>query len=119
MIVTYFYDIKLVWLKIIPKSSIFFISFNFTHTNSQSKCDKKTQLTLFEETSRAIPTGRKTIPIRKNTGRTVEAVRIGCHAGSFCCLNFESKIKINHNKNKNSLYRSYLFTHKMLLQTDM
>ena len=28
--------------------------------------------------------------MKKNIGNTVDAVKIGCHAGSFCCLNLES-----------------------------
>ena len=32
----------------------------------------------------------------KNIGNTVDAVKIGCHAGSFCCLNLESKEKKLH-----------------------
>lgn len=31
--------------------------------------------------------GINAIPITKNAGRTVPAVKMGCHAGSFCCLN--------------------------------
>jgi len=27
----------------------------------------------------------------KKAGSTVPAVRIGCHAGSFCCFNFVSE----------------------------
>ena len=33
------------------------------------------------------------MPMMKNAGRTVPAVRMGCHAGSFCCLNFVSEIR--------------------------
>lgn len=48
-------------------------------------------LTLFDITSSAIPIDKKTIPMEKNIGNTDDAVKIGCHAGSFCCLNLESK----------------------------
>lgn len=34
-----------------------------------------------------MPTGINTIPITKNVGRIVTAVRIGFQAGSRCCLN--------------------------------
>ena len=30
--------------------------------------------------------GIKEIPMTKKVGSTVPAVRIGCHAGSLCCL---------------------------------
>jgi hypothetical protein len=30
--------------------------------------------------------GIKAIPMTKNVGRTVPAVKIGCHAGKRCCL---------------------------------
>ena len=52
-------------------------------------------LTLFDVTKRVTPSGMKTIPIAMNAGRTVPAVMIGCHAGSFCCLNLVSKMKSN------------------------
>ena len=39
-----------------------------------------------EDTSRPMPIGIKANPIMKKVGKTVPAVRIGCHAGSFCCL---------------------------------
>ena len=39
---------------------------------------------------RATPRGINAMPIAKNAGITVPAVRMGCHAGSFCCLNFVS-----------------------------
>ena len=48
-------------------------------------------LTLFEVTKRAIPSGINARPMAKKAGKTVLAVRIGCHAGSFCCLNLVSK----------------------------
>lgn len=48
-------------------------------------------LTASEKYSRAIPTGMKAIPIMKKVGKTVPAVRTGCQAGSFCCLNAESE----------------------------
>lgn len=44
-------------------------------------------------TNNVIPTGRKTIPTRKKTGRTVLAVKTGCHAVIRCCLKGESKRK--------------------------
>ncbi len=50
--------------------------------------------TLFEDTRRPIPIGKNTIPMKKNTGRTDDAVKIGCQALSFCCLNAESAKKI-------------------------
>lgn len=33
-----------------------------------------------------MPIGIKANPIIKKVGKTVPAVRIGCHAGNFCCL---------------------------------
>lgn len=44
--------------------------------------------------SRPIPTGRKMIPTTKNVGNTVPAVKMGCHAGNFCCLNRDSETQI-------------------------
>ena len=38
-----------------------------------------------------MPIDKKTIPMKKNIGNTDDAVKIGCHEGSFCCLNLESK----------------------------
>jgi hypothetical protein len=52
-------------------------------------------LTLLEEMSNATPRGINAMPMAKNAGRTVPAVRIGCHAGSLCCLNFVSEIRGN------------------------
>lgn len=48
-------------------------------------------LTLFEVTSKATPSGMKAMPMAKKAGRTVLAVRIGCQAGNFCCLNLVSE----------------------------
>jgi hypothetical protein len=48
------------------------------------------KLTLFEVTSKATPRGMNPMPMAKNAGRTVLAVRMGCHAASFCCLNLVS-----------------------------
>ena len=50
--------------------------------------------TLLEVMSRATPSGINAIPTAKNTGSTVPAVIIGCHAGNFCCFSFESTIVI-------------------------
>ena len=47
-------------------------------------------LTLSEETKRTDPIGINTTPMTKNKGSAVEAVRIGCHAFSLCCLKFVS-----------------------------
>ena len=49
------------------------------------------QLTLLAVMSRATPSGTNAMPIAKKTGSTVPAVMMGCHAGSFCCLNFVSR----------------------------
>lgn len=49
--------------------------------------------TWFEDTNKPIPIGIKANPIIKNVGNTVPAVRIGCHAGSFCCLKALSVIQ--------------------------
>ena len=38
-----------------------------------------------------IPSGMKQTPKANRSGRTVLAVRIGCQAGNFCCLNLVSK----------------------------
>ena len=37
----------------------------------------------------------KATPMQKKAGKTVPAVRTGCHAGNLCCLNGVST-KINH-----------------------
>lgn len=50
------------------------------------------KLTSSEKYSKPIPTGINAIPITKKVGRTVPAVSIGCHAGSRCCLNADSKM---------------------------
>lgn len=47
-------------------------------------------LTLSDTYNRVAPSGINAMPIAKNAGNTVFAVRIGCHAGSLCCLNFVS-----------------------------
>ena len=47
-------------------------------------------LTLLDVMSRTTPSGMKAMPVEKNIGRTVPAVIIGSHAGSFCCINLES-----------------------------
>ena len=39
-----------------------------------------------------IPMGMKAMPITKKVGRTVPAVRMGCHAGNLCCLKAESEM---------------------------
>lgn len=60
------------------------------------KIKKKIFLTLFELINKPTPIGMNKIPMKKKDGRTVPAVKTGCQAGSFCCLNFESeKIKKN------------------------
>ena len=38
-----------------------------------------------EAMNRKTPMGRKMAPMTKTVGITVVAVKIGCHAGSFCC----------------------------------
>ena len=45
-----------------------------------------TVLTLFEVTRNRAPSGTNMMPMMKKAGRTVPAVRMGCHAGSLCCL---------------------------------
>ena len=47
--------------------------------------------TPLEVTRSAIPSGINAIPMAKKAGKTVPAVKIGCHAGNFCCLNFVSR----------------------------
>lgn len=42
----------------------------------------------------AIPIGIKTIATKIVVPRTPVIVHIGRHAGSFCCLNRESKVKV-------------------------
>lgn len=49
--------------------------------------NKVNGLTPSEKYKIMTPIGMNAIPITKNVGRTVLAVRIGCHAGNFCCLN--------------------------------
>jgi len=43
---------------------------------------------------RITPRGMNAMPMAKNAGRTVPAVRIGCQAGSLCCLSFVSEKKL-------------------------
>ena len=52
----------------------------------EKKLDIFDILTLSEATSKTAPKGTKTTPTMKNTGRAVEAVKIGCHAFNRCCL---------------------------------
>lgn len=42
--------------------------------------------------SKPIPIGTNAAATPKNIGITLRAVRIGCHAGSRCCLNAVSTI---------------------------
>ena len=44
-------------------------------------------LMLLDVTNRPMPMGMKMRPMTKKAGSTVPAVRMGCHAGSRCCLN--------------------------------
>lgn len=62
-------------------------------------------ITWFDDTRRPMPTGINANPIIKKVGKTVPAVRIGCHAGSFCCLKAlpNKRKKCIHNKEKNIL----------------
>lgn len=46
--------------------------------------------TSSEKYNNAIPTGINAIPITKNVGKTVPAVKTGCQAGKRCCLKAES-----------------------------
>ena len=75
---------------------------------SQPRCKgiiekkKKRLLTLSDVSNKAIPSGMNAIPKAKKAGSTVPTVIMGCHAGSFCCLNLVSEnIKI-------TLYQSNL-----------
>ena len=42
-----------------------------------------------------MPIGIKATPMMKNVGKTVPAVKMGCHAGNLCCLKALSKKKEN------------------------
>lgn len=70
--------------------------------------------TPFDVTSRAIPSGINAIPMAKKAGSTVPAVRIGCHAGNFCCLNFVSAkldhLELKKHKRAISLINLFCFT---------
>lgn len=61
-------------------------------TNFFRSQTNKTQIffTLFDATNKTAPTGMKIIPMTKNVGKTVPAVKIGCQAFNFCCFNRES-----------------------------
>lgn len=50
---------------------------------------------------RPTPSGMNTMPIAKNTGNTLDAVIIGCHAGNLCCLKAVSVQHIHYLNNKN------------------
>lgn len=54
-------------------------------------------LTPLEKYKIPTPMGINEIPITKKVGKTVPAVKIGCHAGNFCCLNALSKNKKDYN----------------------
>jgi len=56
-------------------------------------------------TSKATPSGINVTPTANSTGSTVPAVIIGCHAGSFCCLNFVS-VQCQTNEAMHSPYKS-------------
>lgn len=60
-------------------------------------------LTCSENIKIPIPIGMNSIPVTKNVGRTVLAVRIGCHAGNFCCLNALSE-RLKHT---NTITKNY------------
>lgn len=47
----------------------------------------RTSATPSDVTNSRMPIGMKARPIKKNVGRTVPAVRIGCHALRRCCRN--------------------------------
>ena len=51
------------------------------------------QLTSFDDTSNVIPKGKKITAVKKKIGKTVDAVKTGCHAFICCCLNGESMNK--------------------------
>lgn len=57
-------------------------------------------VTSSEKYKSPTPIGINAIPITKNAGKTVPAVKMGCHAGSFCCLNAlsENILKTKHKK---------------------
>ena len=42
-----------------------------------------------------MPIGIKATPMMKNVGKTVPAVKMGCHAGNLCCLKALSKTTEN------------------------
>lgn len=44
-------------------------------------------LMLLDVTNRPMPMGMNMSPMMKKAGSTVPAVRMGCQAGSLCCLN--------------------------------
>jgi hypothetical protein len=46
--------------------------------------------TLLLANNSATPIGMKIMPTANMAGMTVDAVKIGCHAGSFCCRKFEA-----------------------------
>jgi hypothetical protein len=60
-----------------------------------------------------MPTGMNAMPITKNVGKTVPAVKIGCQAGNRCCLNALSAqiIKLHCSLfNKDYLYHQSFLT---------
>lgn len=52
----------------------------------------KDQFTWFEVMRKATPSGINAKPMANMKGKTLVAVKTGCHAGNLCCLNFVSTI---------------------------
>jgi hypothetical protein len=50
---------------------------------------------MFEKTSKTAPSATNKMPTEKKRGKTVLAVRTGCHAGKRCCFNAVSLFSFN------------------------
>lgn len=65
------------------------------------------QLTVFDKCNKMTPTGMKAMPMMKKVGKTVPAVRTGCHDGN---LKREQRKSINvKNKSMSSLKKKITF----------
>lgn len=74
--------------------------------NNISNIISDCHLTPSEKYRIPTPIGMNAIPITKKVGNTVPAVKIGCHAGNFCCLKALS-VNTNLCEQRNEHYYSF------------
>jgi hypothetical protein len=69
---------------------------------------------MLEESTSPMPSGTKMSPMMKNEIMTAFGVKIGCHAGSFCCLNGLLTKRSGKQKNE-QLWSTWWFSFDLLL----